>query len=141
MQAEIVSEEVEEGVVPRGMRPSQQVSKQERDEHERTHLPYRDWCDICVKACGRRVAHRRGNKEERGQVPRVSIDYFYMGSKDEQDGNNPLVVMVDEETGDRYARMVRKKGLGSDGEMEWLVRDMSEELKSWRHIWRGRLED
>ena len=29
------------------MRPRQRVSKQERDEHERTHLPYRDWCDIC----------------------------------------------------------------------------------------------
>ena len=57
-----------------------------------------------------------------------------MSSKDEQDGNDPLVVMVDEETGDKCARMVEKKGLGSDGEMEWLVRDMSEELKSWRHV-------
>ena len=44
-------------------------------------------------------------------------------------GNNPLVLMVDEHTGDNYARMVKEKGLGSDGEMEWLVRDMSEELK------------
>ena len=35
-----------------------------------------------------------------------------MSSKDEQDGNTPLVLMVDEETGDKYARMVEKKGLG-----------------------------
>ena len=66
MQAETVSEEGGEGVVPRGMSPPQRVSKQERDEHERTHLPHRDWCDMCVKARGRRVAHRRENKEERG---------------------------------------------------------------------------
>ena len=94
------------------MRPPQRVSKQERDEHERTHLPYRDWCDICVKARGRRVAHRRRNKEERGQVPRVSMDYFYMRSKDEEDGNNSVVLMVDEETGDKYAQMVEKRVLG-----------------------------
>ena len=62
------------------------------------------------------------------------MHYFYISSKDEQDGNNPLVLMVDQETGVIYARMVGKKGLGSDGEMEWLVRDMSEELKSWRHV-------
>ena len=133
VQAEVVSEEGEE-VVTRRLRPLQRVSKQERDGHERTHLPYRDWCDTCVKARGRRVAHRRGNKEERGQVPRVSMDYFYMSSKEEQDGNNPLVVMVDEETGYKYALMVWKKGLGRDGEMEWSVRDMSEELKSWGHV-------
>ena len=116
------------------MRPPQRGSNQERDEHERTHLPFRDRCDICVKARGRRVAHRRENEQERGQVPRVSMDYFYMSSKDEQDGKSPLVLMVDEETGDKYARMVEKKRLGSDGEMEWLVRDMSEELKSWGHV-------
>ena len=85
------------------------------------------------KARGRRVSHRWRKKEERSQVPLVSMDYFYMSSKDEQDGNNPLL-MVDEETGDKDARMVEKKGLGSDGEMEWLVRDMSEELKSWGHV-------
>ena len=133
VQAEIVSEEGE-GVFPGRMRPSQRMSKQERDEHERTHLLYRDWCDICVEARGRRVAHRRENKEERGQVPRVSMEHFYVSSKDEQDGNNPLVLMVDEETGDKYARMVEKKGLGSDGEIEWLVRDINEELKSWGHV-------
>ena len=54
-----------------------------------------------------------------------------MSSKDEQDGNNPLVLMNEE---DKYARIVGRKGLGSDGEMEWLVRDMSEELKSWGHV-------
>ena len=79
VQAEIMSEEGEEGVVPRGMRPPQQVSKQEGDEHKRTNLPYRDWCDMCLKARGRRVAHRRENKEERCQVPRVSMEHEQQG--------------------------------------------------------------
>ena len=38
------------------------------------------------------------------------------------------LLIVDEEIGDKYARMVENKGLGSDGEMEWLVRDINEGL-------------
>ena len=31
------------------------------------------------------------------------------------------------------ARAVRKKEIGEVNEMEWLVKDMSEEMKSWGH--------
>ena len=31
------------------------------------------------------------------------------------------------------ARAVEKKGIGEENEMEWLVKDMSEEMKSWGH--------
>ena len=94
----------EEGVVPRGLRKPQLVSKRERDEHERTHLPYRDWCDVCVRARGRKAAHRQraqGETEEHGQVPRVAMDYFYTNEKDRADDANPLFVMIDEETGEK----------------------------------------
>ena len=43
----------------------------------------------------------------------------------------PMVVMVDEETGEKYARGVSQKGIGEDGEMKWLIDDMQRELKSW----------
>ena len=54
-----------------------------------------------------------------------------MSSTDEAASKNPLIVMVDEDTGERYARAVGKKGLGAFGEMDWLVKDMAEELRSW----------
>ena len=60
------------------LRKPQLVSKRERDEHERTHLPYRDWCDVCVRARGRKAVHRQrsqGEKEECGQVPRVATTF------------------------------------------------------------------
>ena len=41
--------------------------------------------------------------------------------------------MVDESTGEKYARDAGKKGIGSDGEMDWLIIDMVEEFKSWGH--------
>ena len=45
---------VKEMVDPR--RPTQK----EVGDHGRTHLPYRNWCAICVKAKGRDADHRRG---------------------------------------------------------------------------------
>ena len=42
----------------------------------------------------------------------------------------PAIVMIDEETGNRYMRMVPCKGLGESGEAKWVVKDLHEELKS-----------
>ena len=125
--------DTEEGVVPRGLRKPQLASKRERDEH----LPYRDSCDVCVRATGRKAAHRQrsqGEKEEHGQVPRVAMDFFYMNEKDRAEDANPLFVMMDEETSDKYSRVVEKKRLGGNGERERLVKDISGELKAWGHL-------
>ena len=56
-----------------------------------------------------------------------------MSKTDEAAHENPLVVMLDEATGEKYARAVGKKGLGAQGEMDWLIKDMAEELRSWGH--------
>ena len=61
------------------------------------------------------------------------MDYFFMSKEDEKANKNPLSVMVDEETNQKYARAVGQKGLGQAGEMDWLVKDMSAELKAWGH--------
>jgi len=42
------------------------------------------------------------------------------------------VVILDEE-GVKYARAVGRKGLGGAGEMDWLAKDRSDELKAWGH--------
>ena len=44
-----------------------------------------------------------------------------------------MLVMVDETTGDRFARLAGQKGLGEDREMMWLVKDAAEELRAWGH--------
>ena len=108
----------EEGCASRGTSAPHRVCKKGREEHERTHLPYRSWFDICVKARGRRLAHT--SKSQRGAedvvtVPRISFDYFYMNIKDQRDGTNPLIIVVDECIGEKYARQVERKGVGDDG--------------------------
>ena len=41
------------------------VTQAEREEHERTHIPHRLWCDSCVKARGRRMAHRSRSETDK----------------------------------------------------------------------------
>ena len=81
--------------------------------------------------------HRRrkdgDEEEEERKVPRISLDYMFMSKEDEAAQKNPIVVMVDESTTDRYARAVGQKGLGDKQDMDWLIKDISEELKSWGH--------
>ena len=94
-------------------------SRAEREEHEKTHTPYRCWCPYCVRGRGMKMQHRRkggkeGEDEKAMHVPRIAMDYFFMSVEDEEDQKNPMVVMVDEETGNKYMRSVDHKGLGED---------------------------
>ena len=116
------------------MQASLKVSKEQRDAHQITHTPYRAWCRHCVRARGRNAPHRtRTEKQRERQVSKVSMDYFFMSQADEKADKNPLIVMVDESTGEKYARAVGKKGIGNENEMGWLVKDVSEKMKSWGH--------
>ena len=55
--------EGEEGRTSVGIRAPQKVSKEQREEHERTHTPYRGWCPYCVKGRGRNTPHMRTKGE------------------------------------------------------------------------------
>jgi len=131
---EEATEEGEEGRKAVGAKIPQKVSNEERQAHELTHTPYRAWCRYCVRGRGKNRAHKKSaiDKSEI-EVPRVAIDYFYMGAEDEKASENPLIVMVDEGTGEKYARAIGRKGLGDAGEMDWLLKDLSTELKVWEH--------
>ena len=130
------SDEVQEGRASKGQRPPREPTKAEREEHERTHCPYRNWCKHCVKSRARNSPHRncvQPDPLEERKVPRVHMDYFFMSREDEKASKNPLIVVADERSGSRYARAVSCKGLGEGGEMDWLIEDISTILKSWGH--------
>ena len=54
-------------------------SKQERIEHELTHVPYRSWCPHCVR--GKAVAmghdHKSHETEEDREIPVIGLDYAF----------------------------------------------------------------
>ena len=133
---EMIDEEGEEGREATGLTSPMRVTKEEREKHERTHTPFRSWCRCCVLGRAMNTAHRadKSTEEEKEmKVPRISIDYFYMSKEDEEGKKNPVLVAVNESSNEKYARAAGQKGLGSEGEVQWLVKDMSAELRTWGH--------
>ena len=59
-------------------------SKREVEEHNLTHLPYRNWCPVCVAAKGKEQGHprvERGGPDE--DMPEVGMDYDYYGDAED----------------------------------------------------------
>ena len=52
----------------------------------------------------------------------MSMDYFSMSKEDETANENPMLVMVDEQTGERYVRMTEEKGIGENQERDLLIK-------------------
>ncbi|MDA8582757.1 reverse transcriptase domain-containing protein [bacterium] len=135
-EVEVIEEGLqEEGRAPYRVKAPCRPSRKEREEHEATHVPFRSWCWYCVSGRGRNRPHPHGGSREEVEehIPKISIDYFFFSKQDEKASDNPMLVMLDEETGDKFARATGRKGLGESDEMTWLIQDMSEELKSWGH--------
>ena len=67
-------EEGEEGRDAVAMPSPMSPSRQEREQHELTHTPYRAWCPHCVRARGRNRAHKTNKDPEKSTVPKISFD-------------------------------------------------------------------
>ena len=95
------------GIVKRLLDP-RLPSKEEVKEHELSgHLPYRNWCPICVKAKGKDLDHRKDAGESRG-LAEYSFDYCFPGDE----FGFKLTVLCGKErvTGMSFATAVPTKG-------------------------------
>lgn len=71
-----------EAVIPVLARDSGMPSKEEREAHNVTHLPFRPWCEYCVRGRGRDRYHRRFAGDADAQdLPTMSIDYGFLTQK------------------------------------------------------------
>ena len=122
-----------------------QPSQREREEHERTHLPFRDWCTHCIKAKSRNDPHKKETdvmKDEESidnAISTVSFDHSYFNdnlgkmTKEEYNEavskgermNRPMIVIEDRETGAIVAHMCSQKGPGD----KWIVRRIGKDLE------------
>ena len=62
------------------MNDPRRPTQAEIDEHDMTHIPYRNWCSICVRCRGKDLDHRRAVEEERG-VSEYAFDYCFPGDE------------------------------------------------------------
>ena len=94
-------------------------SAEDVEAHSTTHVPYRNWCPICVRARGKEDPHQRQTGEKRlrrgARLPKISMDYQELKSKaklqvSEEDAVVRIIVAKDEETGMATAHRVDTKG-------------------------------
>ena len=96
---------------------------EEIDEHELTHVPYRNWCPICVMAKGKELDHRKSNDEPRG-LSEYSFDYCFPG--DESGFKLTVLVGKEKVTGMCFATAVPTKGASGKFAVDKAVEYMEE---------------
>ena len=127
----------EEAESQRALRDPGSPSKADREEHDLTHLPYRPWCDACVRGRAKdKMSLRLTEAYSHSCVPRVRMDYCYLTEKtaDEATGEtdqdpgagDSATVLVVQESVCRsvWAYAVDRKGATE----EWVVSQVAEDL-------------
>ena len=78
--------------------------------HNLTHLPFRDWCPYCVQ--GKAVSHPHfKRKAEESDVAVISMDYMGLKHREPEEGQNPIIVLVDRKTKTKRAHVLKAKGV------------------------------
>ena len=80
MEAEEVEIEADAGDMRfmKKMMDPRRPSTDEVENHNRTHLPYRNWCPHCVRGRGKDLDHRKAVEEVRG-LCEFAFDYCFLG--------------------------------------------------------------
>ena len=95
----------------------------EVEDHNRTHLPYRNWCYHCVRGKGKDLDHRREVTEDRG-LSEYSFDYCFPG--DEFGFKLTILVGRERERGVTMAAVVPVKGSSGRFATEKIIEFMEE---------------
>ena len=138
-------EEEEEGTKAKALRQPYQPTQKDIDEHELTHVPFRDWCVHCMKGRGQSNQHRsdqckkmEGEEITAGAITTFSIDYMFytkeneLITKDEaakMDADKlsfPVLVGKDRKSKAIIAHKVEAKGKGNGWIVKRLIADLEE---------------
>ena len=73
--------------------------------HEVTHVPYKPWCQICVKGRGLEKPHRQSDDHDvlrEDQIPKMTFDWAHFRDRD-GGPTVPVLVGLDQKSGHRTA--------------------------------------
>ena len=133
-------DEEEESRRPRSARDPGQPSPLEQEEQEMTHIPFRPWCEACVRGKSKRKPSRRLTGEyAHDQCCRVRMDYAYLteeleaesgehGEAESTKAGATLTMLVVQESQCRsvWAYAVESKGTSED----WLPLQILEDMET-----------
>ena len=103
----VSEEEMEEAIQPKAVPNVVQPTEKEREDHELTHTPFRNWCYHCV--VGRGTERNFTASSGPGCIPWFHADYFFMGEK-ETDGTTPILNIKDDTQKSVFTHVVPEKG-------------------------------
>ena len=69
-------------------------TQEEINRHMATHLPYRSWCEHCVKGKGLGMPHKRNRGYRENGEPVVSVDYTFMHDRRNEEEGRGMPIMV-----------------------------------------------
>ena len=98
------------------------LSVAEIEEHNLTHLPFRDWCDFCVQGKAGSHPHTK-RKVNENEVPVVSMDYMGLKQRSPEEGQAPIIVIVDRNTKTKLVHVLKSKG-GDDYAIERVAKEI-----------------
>jgi hypothetical protein len=75
-----MGEEPEEARAPKVLKSPLQPTAREVGERNLTHLPFRDWCPLCIMGEARNIPHKK-QKDREHLVPRIHVDYCFLGTE------------------------------------------------------------
>jgi hypothetical protein len=106
-------------------------SKEEVTTHERTHLPFRNWCQHCVRGRARDDPHIKQDPDRERGVVKLSVDYMFMHEKESAGGRPaavqgeglPIVILKGSPNKEIFSFAVPNKG-----DSEYAVRRLSQDI-------------
>ena len=119
--------------------PRSKPTQREREEHEATHVPFRDWCAHCMMGRGRTHHHVAKQKsEDQSRRPIIAMDYFFMRME-----CSPSVQAISEESitciavkEDRHQNIMSSVALKKGVEEPWTIERVAKfiDLLGYREI-------
>ena len=126
------AEETEVQPETRTRRSTVLPTKAERELHEVTHLPFRNWCQVCMAARGVATAHKSRRMDGEHEIPILSLDYAFL--KNEAGGDSLTVIVMKDNLSKAVAsHVVPVKG----AELEWTAQRIAKDITRWGY--RGRV--
>ena len=96
----------ESALAPKQAARPHEPSKEERELHELTHLPFRAWCAVCVKTRGAGDYHRQVYDKK----PLIQVDYAFMTHQQSKKTAVSVLTATDVTSGMTMAAVVPGKG-------------------------------
>ena len=108
-------------------------TKEQREWHRLTHIPYADWCSHCVRCRGRNLPHRKVTPfPAENTVPVMSMDIGHI-KRSEAEKKLPFIVARDHRTRVTFAHLLKGKSTVVADYSDYVVNALYNDIRMLDH--------